>query len=230
MRFLSAAALFLAALPAFAASKIALVTNGDLLPPAKYGLAQLTAAIRKSGAEIVASPAQADSVIVLEQSASLGAQALTIRNSIYRSKPSIDLSGGDPTGLMYAALDTAERISWSTSDAPFQYIRDVTEKPFIADRGISMYTMHRKYFESRLYDEQYWTRYFDTLAASRLNNFVVIFGYENGGFMAPLYPYFFNVDGFPGVEFVGITPEQQAIVERAVELVGDQSASKEAYP
>ena len=57
-----------------------------------------------------------------------------------------------------------------------------------------MYTMQRAYFESRLYDEQYWTRYFDMLAADRINNFVVIFGYENGGFMAPPYPYFFNVD------------------------------------
>ena len=34
------------------------------------------------------------------------------------------------------------------------------------------------------------------LAADRINSFVVIFGYENGGFMAPLYPYFFDVRGF----------------------------------
>ena len=43
------------------------------------------------------------------------------------------------------------------------------------------------------------------LAADRINNFVVIFGYENGGFMAPLYPYFFDVKEFPDVELVGIT-------------------------
>ena len=43
------------------------------------------------------------------------------------------------------------------------------------------------------------------LAADRINSFVVIFGYENGGFMAPLYPYFFNVPEFPGVEMVGTT-------------------------
>ncbi len=28
--------------------------------------------------------------------------------------------------------------------------------------------------------------------------------------MAPLYPYFFDVEGFPDVRVVGITPEQQA--------------------
>jgi hypothetical protein len=197
-------------LSATAARKIALVTTGDLPPQALYGLNKLSASLKNSGAEIVTSAASADYVIRLEQSPNLGAQALTIHRGTYQTKPAILLAGGDSTGLMYAELDTAERISWSTAGDPFQYVRDVSEKPYIADRGISMYTMQRAYFESRLYDEQYWTRYFDTLAASRLNNFVVIFGYENGGFMAPLYPYFFNVEQFPGVEFVGITPEQQA--------------------
>ena len=70
--------------------------------------------------------------------------------------------------------------------------------------------MQRAYFESRLYDEQYWKRYFDMFAANRFNSFVLIFGYENGGFMAPMYPYFFDVPEFPGVELAGITKEQQA--------------------
>lgn len=69
--------------------------------------------------------------------------------------------------------------------------------------------MHRAYFESRLFDESYWDRYFDLLAQSRFNSFVVIFGYENGGFMAPPYPYFFDVDSFPDVSLVGITVGQQ---------------------
>src|SRR5207248_4048583 len=105
----------------------------------------------------------------------------------------------------------ADRVQWSGSSSdPFQYVREVSETPFLAERGISMYTMHRAWFESRLYDEAYWRRYFDLLAADRINSFVVIFGYENGGFMAPLYPYFFNVPQFPAVELVGITSEQQA--------------------
>ena len=39
---------------------------------------------------------------------------------------------------------------------------------------------------------------------------MLTFGYEDGGYMAPLYPYFFDVDGFPDVQVVGLTPEQQA--------------------
>ena len=34
------------------------------------------------------------------------------------------------------------------------------------------------------------------LAQNRFNSLVVIFGYENGGFLAPCYPYFFDVEGF----------------------------------
>jgi hypothetical protein len=123
----------------------------------------------------------------------------------------VTLSGGDARGLMYAALDTADHVSWSAAgEDPFGKVREVSEEPYLVERGVSMYTMHRAYFESRLYDEKYWERYFDLLAFSRINNFIVIFGYENGGFMVPLYPYFFNVPEYPGVELVGITPPQQA--------------------
>ena len=209
------ATLFLLALPAMAARRMALVTDGELAPPARHGLAKLQDALRAKGFEIAAAPDRADYVILAGTGASpalqefqapvpAGPEALTIWRGRYRNKPAIVLRGADARGLMYAALDTADRISWSAAD-PFQYIRDTTEKPYLAERGISMYTMQRAYFESRLYDEQYWKRYFDMLAADRINNFVVIFGYENGGFMAPLYPYFFNVQEFPGVELVGIT-------------------------
>ena len=74
----------------------------------------------------------------------MGREALTIRRGRYRNKPSIALAGGDARGLMYAALDAAERISWSADD-PFQYVRDTSEKPYLAERGVSMYTMQRAY-------------------------------------------------------------------------------------
>ena len=111
---------------------------------------------------------------------------------------------------MYAALDVATRLApASRTRDPFENVRETTEEPFLAERGVSMYTMHRAYFESRLFDERYWQKYFDMLAASRINNFVVIFGYENGGFMAPPYPYFFDVSEFPQVKLVGLTSAEQ---------------------
>src|SRR5262249_56686184 len=50
---------------------------------------------------------------------------------------------------------------------------------------------------------------FYPLPASRFTRFLIIFGYETGGFLAPPYPYLFDTTGFPGVRMVGLTPEQQ---------------------
>lgn len=140
-----------------------------------------------------------------------GPEALAVKvGAIYRNKPAIVLCGSDGTGLMYAALDLAQRVSWtSPGDNPFAFAHSTVEKPFLRDRGVVIFTMNRAYFESRLHDPHYWERYFDMLAEDRINELVLTFGYEDGGYMAPLYPYFFNVDGFPDVKVVGLTPEQQ---------------------
>jgi hypothetical protein len=195
----------LLAATAMAAQNVAVVVDNDLAFPARHGVTKLEEALRSKGLTVTDKADGADYVI----SASIvngAAESLLIR----RQGKKIILTGGDGRGLMYAALDTAERISASPATDPFQQVRDTSETPYLVERGISTYTMQRAYFEQRLYDERYWTRYFDMLAADRINSFVVIFGYEDGGFMAPLYPYFFNTPGFPNVEMVGLTPEQQA--------------------
>jgi hypothetical protein len=140
-----------------------------------------------------------------------GPEALAVKvGATYRNKPAIVLCGSDGTGLMYAALDLAQRVSWtSRGDSPFAFAHSTEEKPFLRDRGVVIFTMNRAYFESRFHNPRYWERYFDMLAEDRINELVLTFGYEDGGYMAPLYPYFFNVDGFPDVKVVGLTPEQQ---------------------
>lgn len=207
------------------AAKVSVIRDGALAPPAVHGIEKLEQALRASGHEVTNAgadyfvlagvrPANGEAVKALNSlKAPLpeGAEALAIRRGKYRGKPAVFLCGADSRGLMYAALDTAERVAWAEGKGnPFQHVRDVSEKPYLVERGISIYTMQRAYFESRLYDERHWKRYFDLLSASRINSFVVIFGYENGGFMAPLYPYFFDLPEFPGVQLVGITRERQA--------------------
>ncbi|MEO5999290.1 MAG: hypothetical protein ABIN89_21030, partial [Chitinophagaceae bacterium] len=137
-------------------------------------------------------------------------EALTIWQTKSGNTPAWVISGSDDRGLMYALLDVATRISWSTGNsAPFTAVKEITEQPDVSERAISIYTMNRAYWESRVYDEGYWKKYLDMLAQDRFNSLVVIFGYENGGFLAPCYPYFFDVDGYPDVKMIGITPEQQ---------------------
>ena len=92
---------------------------------------------------------------------------------------------------------------------PMSEVKEITEQPDISERAISIYTMNRAYWESRIFNEDYWNRYLDVLAQNRFNSLVVIFGYENGGFLAPCYPYFFDVEEFPDVKMIGITPQEQ---------------------
>jgi hypothetical protein len=196
--------------------------------PARYGMERLREALAARGFRVasVSSRIRPDFVVVAGTTADCEAgrllreanasvptvpEALVIRRlRQYHDRPALVLYGSDARGLMYAALDVAEHVARASSESdPFQNVREAEERAFLTERGVSMYTMHRAYFESRLFDERYWQKYFDLLAASRINNFVVIFGYENGGFMAPPYPYFFDVDEFPGVKFVGLTAAEQ---------------------
>lgn len=185
--------------PAAAARRVAIVTEGDPGAPGSHGLAKLREALEASGLEIATASSDVDFAVLANVRARCAdapriPEALSIRHGRQNGKPAVILCGADSRGLMYAALDTADRVRWAGKSAhPFERVRDTVEKPYLAERGISMYTMQRAYFESRLSDESNWRRYFDMLAADRINSFVVIFGYENGGFMAPLYPYFFNV-------------------------------------
>ena len=211
--------------------QVALVLDKGLKGPALHGLMKLEQALRSKGhivqhtEEVL--PIQADYLIMAGESVIEGPAAKTLRAGnvpmpdgpealvVQKMKihglPALVLCGSDGVGLMYAALDAADRISWSDFEGdPFEHIQDTRESPHLLDRAVSMYTMQRKHFEQFLYDTNQLEKYFDMLAESRINSSVVIFGYENGGFMAPAYPYFFNVEEFPDVSMVGLSPEQQS--------------------
>ena len=120
------------------------------------------------------------------------------------------VTGGDDRGLMYALLDVADRIGWADDPkSPLSEVRNAQEKPAVAERALSIYTMHQANFESYFYDEGYWSRYLDMLARNRFNTFALLFGYENWGYFSPPYPYFFDLEEFPDVKMVGITKDKQ---------------------
>jgi len=212
-----------------AADRVGILADASLGRPAAYGLGKLEETFVERGYTVerlmqIDSPSTdllilaglahsdgvaADMLKTLNVPLPEGPEALVIRRTTIKGRPAVIVCGSDARGLMYAALDVADRVSWSRQGDPFRHIQDTQDRPYVLERAVSIYTMQRAYFESRLYDETYWRRYFDMLARSRINSFVVIFGYENGGFMAPPYPYFFNVHEFPNVKLVGITAEQQ---------------------
>ncbi len=232
---------------AAAAPVVSLVINDESAPPVQHGLHKLKEALQTQGAspEVVASlqSASGKSVVVVGLGTGDGeaarliaemklpppveTESLLIHRCNRDGKAVLLVAGADARGLMYALLDVAERVGWAASaESPFSEVRNAEEKPYAPERALSIYTFNRAYWESRFYDEAYWARYLDVLAQNRFNSLVVIFGYENGGFLAPCYPYFFDLEGFPDVRMVGITPEQQqrnlAALNRLIQMAHDR--------
>ena len=212
-----------------AVPEISVIADPGMGRVAMHGMEKLTETLRAMNIpfEQVASPSAAGGRTLLVAGLSEGegaaatllktggcevprtSEALTVWNTRWQNKPATVVAGYDERGLMYALLDIALRISWSDGRTPMKFVKEVTSEPYVKERGIAMYTMHRRYWESRFYDEEFWADYFDMMARDRLNMLEILFGYENGGFMAPCYPYFFDVDGYPEVKMEDITAEQQ---------------------
>lgn len=237
--------LFLLSRVALAATlKVSLITDPGPGRATTHGLEELHLALQAKGVQVDEAKqldaAAGDVVVVAGLSAGEGPAArvtselslspftepesLLVHKGIRSQKPFLLISGSDDRGLMYALLDVADRVGWATDAAhPFSEVRDAKEKPDAPERGLSIYTMHKATFEQRFYDENYWTRYFDMLARDRYDSFVLIFGYENGGYMTPAYPWFFNVEGFTNVAVSNITPEQQTRNLRALNHLIDMA-------
>lgn len=226
----------------FAQKSVSIVTDKNPGQPVLYAIGQLEASLKAKHITIERitdrKKATGDALMIMGLANGNGdaalllhksnrkipatAEALTVWKTRLNNKKTVIASGYDNTGLMYALLDIADRIKQSNTSDLFNKIEDISEKPAIKERAVSTYTMNRRYWELRLYDENYWKAYFDLLAKSRFNMFTIIFGYENGGFLAPCYPYFFDVPNFPGVKMAGLSKEQQqknlAAMNRIIEL------------
>ena len=231
-------------------TNVSLITDAAPASPVRHGLTKLKLALQQKGVAIaeVASLTNvaSDTVVVAGLASGTGeaarlvadlklapptnAESLLIRKFTRRGKSVLLVTGTDARGLMYALLDVADRVGWPQSaEQPFSNVGDAEEKPYTPERALSIYTFNRSYWESRFYDEAYWAKYLDVLAQNRFNSLVVIFGYENGGFLAPCYPYFFDVEGFPDVRMVGITPEQQkrnlTALNRLIQMAHDRGVN-----
>jgi hypothetical protein len=216
--------------PEVALHLVSILTEPSLAGPARHGLNALEAALRAKGVAfnevanvaaahgatwIVAGIADqpgpaAELATALKARPAATPEALLVRRGTWHRTPAVLVEGSDAVGLMYALLDLADRVSWATDSAhPLSEVKDVAEQPAVAERGVSIYTMQQAWFENRLHDEAYWTRYFDTMVKNRFNTFSLLFAYEMEGYLFPPYPYFFDTPGFSDVKVVGQTAEQQ---------------------
>ncbi|GAB6165948.1 hypothetical protein JCM19992_19480 [Thermostilla marina] len=211
------------------AKTLTLIRFGTLPSQAAYAVERLGAELKTKGwtlQELPSSVEPSSEVIlycgiatepairkrVLQTGAALPDQAegYTLVRAADGSRRRLIVCGKDGPGLMYGLLDVAAAVRTSSHlQAAADAVQTGSFAPFLTDRAVSTYTMQRRLFEQRLHDPAYWETLFDMLAESRINSYVIIFGYENGGFMAPPYPFFFDVEGFPEVKLNDISPRQQ---------------------
>jgi hypothetical protein len=210
--------------------QVSLVLDGPSGEPSRYAFDKLKAALqarhvqfeeassldRARGRMLVVAgiPSKARAAAAVITSLGLTApsspESLLIRNTTWKGKPLVLVSGADERGLTYALLDVADRVGWaSDAGAPFSQVRDAAEAPAVADRGMTIFTMQQAQFENRLHNPDYWARYFDTLVENRFNTFQVLFAYDMDGYMCPAYPYFVDVEQYPDVAVTGLSKEQQ---------------------
>ncbi len=223
-------AVFALGSPVWSAARVSVVTFEDAGAPVRHGLDKMTGALAEKGANVekvgdlksangkviivadVGGKTSAGAALLaqLKLKAPTAAEALLVRTTLWKGKKAVLLSGADERGLMYALLDTADRIGWAQDKGnPLSEVRDATEKPYVSERAASMYTMNKANFESFFYDEEHWETYLDMLAKNRFNTFALLFGYENHGYFSPPYPQFFDVEGFDDIHVVGVTKERQ---------------------
>ena len=233
--------------PVGTAVSVSVITDAAPGPAAVHGLAELRDSLRVRGVIATSatklSAARGSTRIVaglatgsgsaarlraeLRLAAPEGPGAFLVRWAERKGGRVLLICGTDDRGLMYGELEIAERVGWATDPKrPFARVGNTTRAPAVRDRALSIYTMHPRVFESRLFDTEHWERYFDLLAKSRFNRFVLIFGYENGGYMAPPYPYFFDVEGFRDVRVSGLTAEQRQKNLAALNRLIDQAHAR----
>ena len=184
--------------------RVSLVSDGAPGPASRHGLKKLRFALEQMGLTCeetaIMDRSRGNLVVVAREDHAMGAERIVIRSG----PKALNATSGDNRGLMYGLLDVADRVGWAPdSKDPFSEVREVDEKPAVRERALSMYTMSRSHFESYFFNEDYWARYFDTLARNRFNTFALLFAYESSGYFAPAYPYFYDVAGFPGVRVAG---------------------------
>ena len=215
------------------ARTLSIVAGPDLPLPARHGLAKFEAAVRAQNWEIdeaaSAKAARGDVIVLavladsLKTLPSLPAlahplnvpEALAVKKFSLDGKPAILFAGADARGLMYALLDAAESVADAKDPSDLlDAIREIEEQPTIRDRALSVYTMNRAYWESRFYNEDYWKRYFDTLAANRFNRFLIVLATRTAGSSRRRIPTSSTRRSFPEFTWSALLPNSSTAISR----------------
>jgi hypothetical protein len=128
------------------------------------------------------------------------------------------ISGGDERGLMYGLLEAAGQVR-ATGRVAY-----AKAAPANNIRGIRYFIHNRDLEEDWYYSREYWTSYFAMLARNRFNRFNLVFAHSTA-YLAPPYPFWFDVPRFPEVKAHGTTAAEQHRNLAMLRFISDTAAA-----
>ncbi len=131
-------AVFVLGSPVWSAARVSVVGFEDAGAPVRHGLDKVVGALAEKGANVekvgdlksangkviivadVGGKTSAGAALLaqLKLKAPSACEALLVRNMSWKGRKAVLLSGADERGLMYALLDTADRIGWAQDKHP----------------------------------------------------------------------------------------------------------------
>jgi hypothetical protein len=209
-----------------AQTSLPLRVEGELEPPAAYGLAQLEKALALRDVRLELNSEGGNGRGVRVGVAALGStlaswvkagklsladtrEALAVKRIRDGQNEVLTFAGADAVGLMYALLEATEEVEALPAGADwFPAIREVSEKPANSMRRMRV-LLHHEANEREWYSSiEYWDWYLDMLARNRFNGLNLVFSHQSS-YMAPMYAWHVKVPEFPNVRGKGLTEEQR---------------------
>jgi hypothetical protein len=130
--------------------------------------------------------------------------------SITTDRAAISVTGSDDVGLMYGIFELLGQIeSQPAGTSILASAREVTCHPQRKVRSVSLYPHNRDLEKEWMYSKEFWNRYFEMLARSRFNYFLLTFGHQTAYF-APPFPFLIEVPGFEQIGVPSLSRQERA--------------------
>jgi hypothetical protein len=142
-------------------------------------------------------------------------------------------AGHDSRGLVYALLELADRVQFSSDPmAALGIPRPVVERPANATRSIARLFCSDVEDKPWFHDREFWPGYLTMLAAQRFNRFSLTLGlgYDGGSgivdsYLYFAYPFLVSVPGY-NVRAVGLPDAERDRNLEMLRFIGDQAAAR----
>lgn len=212
-----------------AAGMVHLVLDAPDTPPIRHAAVELRSSLERHGldvaSEAVSSGSAPTEVLAgisgrtgrldrLIKEASLvvpgEAESLLIRRLPGPGPVTLLCVGRDERGLVYALLEAAQAIRLAPKGTdPLLAVNEVSESPALRLRSISVGLQNADLEREWYFSEDYWRQYFAMLVRNRFNTFILRFA-DQTNYMAPPYPWLFDLDEYPDVRVEGLSKADQA--------------------